>query len=125
MYKRIVRPLLFLLPPETVHNLLAKTLKVYSCFPWLRHLVRQLNTSAATPFRWNGKSIPCRIGLSAGFDKTGEIFDPLSDYGFGLVEIGTGPLADRALEEAGADLLYPDMQALADEWDRLMKIRQG
>ena len=89
MYKRIVRPLLFLLPPETVHNLLAKTLKVYSCFPWLRHLVRQLNTSAATPFRWNGKSIPCRIGLSAGFDKTGEIFDPLSDFGFGFVEIGT------------------------------------
>lgn len=89
MYKQIIRPLLFLLEPEKVHNLLAAGLKSYSHLPWLRTLIRKQYRRTSTTFHWGGKIINCRIGLSAGFDKTGEIFDELSDFGFGFVEIGT------------------------------------
>lgn len=41
--------------------------------------------------------------------------------GIFTIAVNTGPLADRILREAGADLLYPDMQSLAGEWDELMK----
>lgn len=89
MYKQIIRPLLFLLEPEKVHNLLAAGLKSYSHFPLLRKLIRKQYVQTNTPFHWGEKIINCRIGLSAGFDKTGEIFDELSDFGFGFIEIGT------------------------------------
>lgn len=89
MYKQIVRPLLFLLEPEKVHNLLASGLKTYKHLPWLRSLVRKQCKQTNVPFRWRDKTFNCRIGLSAGFDKTGEIFDELSDFGFGFIEIGT------------------------------------
>lgn len=89
MYKQIIRPLLFLLDPEKVHNLLAAGLKTCNHFPWLRKLIRAKYQQTNTSFRWGDKNITCKIGLSAGFDKTGEIFDELSDFGFGFIEIGT------------------------------------
>lgn len=42
--------------------------------------------------------------------------------GIFTLAVNTGPLPDRVLKEAGASLLYPDMQSLAVEWDRLMEI---
>lgn len=90
MYKQIIRPLLFLLEPEKTHNLLVAGLKSYSHFPyWFRTFVRKQYIQTNTPFYWREKVINCRIGLSAGFDKTGEIFNELSDFGFGFIEIGT------------------------------------
>lgn len=89
MYKQIIRPLLFLLEPENVHNLLAGGLKMYSHLPWLRSFIRNLYKQQTTPFHWGKQIVKCRIGLSAGFDKQGELFDELSDFGFGFIEIGT------------------------------------
>lgn len=89
MYKQIIRPLLFLLEPENVHNLLAGGLKTYSHIPWLRVFIRNLYKQQTTPYHWGDKIVNCRIGLSAGFDKQGELFDELSDFGFGFIEIGT------------------------------------
>jgi dihydroorotate dehydrogenase len=36
-----------------------------------------------------GKTFPNPIGLGAGFDKDGEIVEPMLDLGFGFVEVGT------------------------------------
>lgn len=36
------------------------------------------------------------------------------------IAVNTGPLDDQVLREAGADLLYPDMNSLANDWPRLM-----
>ncbi len=36
-----------------------------------------------------GLSFPNRIGLAAGFDKDGKLFDELANYGFGFIELGT------------------------------------
>lgn len=41
--------------------------------------------------------------------------------GIFTIAVNTGPLDDRVLLDAGADLLYPNMTALAEDWDNLMK----
>ena len=40
--------------------------------------------------------------------------------GIFTIAVNTGPLDDRILLDAGADLLYPDMTALAKDWDNLI-----
>lgn len=40
--------------------------------------------------------------------------------GIYTVAVNTGPLPDEALLAKGANTLYPTMQALADDWERLM-----
>lgn len=41
--------------------------------------------------------------------------------GIFTVAINTGPIPDEQLQNAGADLVYPDMQALVTDFDRLRK----
>lgn len=41
--------------------------------------------------------------------------------GIFTIAVNTGPLDDRVLLDAGADLLYPNMTALAEDWNNLMK----
>lgn len=36
------------------------------------------------------------------------------------IAVNTGPLPDKALYDAGANLLYPSMQALCDGWEELL-----
>ena len=39
--------------------------------------------------------------------------------------VNTGPLDEAVLLNSGANLLYPSMRALADDWDELMKALNG
>lgn len=41
--------------------------------------------------------------------------------GIFTIAVNTGPLPPEALLRAGANLLYPSMQALADDWPRLLR----
>lgn len=41
--------------------------------------------------------------------------------GLFTIAVNTGPLPDGVLLEAGADLLFPSMQALCEQWEQLMK----
>ena len=41
--------------------------------------------------------------------------------GIFTIAVNTGPLDDRVLLDAGADLLYPNMTTLAEDWNNLMK----
>ena len=41
--------------------------------------------------------------------------------GIFTIAVNTGPLPDKVLLDAGADLLYPDMESLAKDWDNIMK----
>lgn len=46
--------------------------------------------------------------------------------GIFTIAVNTGPLSDQVLLDAGADLLYPNMKALADDWENIMKaVRQA
>jgi beta-phosphoglucomutase-like phosphatase (HAD superfamily) len=41
--------------------------------------------------------------------------------GLFTIAVNTGPLPDGVLLEAGADLLFPSMQTLCEQWEQLMK----
>ncbi|MDD6211053.1 MAG: HAD-IA family hydrolase [Bacteroidales bacterium] len=41
--------------------------------------------------------------------------------GIFTIGVNTGALEDKILLDAGADILYPSMQALADNWDKLLE----
>lgn len=88
MYRSIIRPLLFKIDPEKVHDLLICWLKIYKyCFP-IRMAV-QGHCTVISPLSFDKLSFKNRIGLSAGFDKNGECYNQLADFGFGFIEIGT------------------------------------
>lgn len=40
------------------------------------------------------------------------------------IAVNTGPLADQILLDAGADLLYPDMISLANDWEKIIDYTQ-
>lgn len=88
MYKSILRPLLFLIDPEKIHRQLISFLKLYRHIPFIRIWMHRTCTHQA-PYQWNNLVLRNRIGLSAGFDKAGEVFSELADFGFGFIELGT------------------------------------
>jgi dihydroorotate dehydrogenase len=91
MYKVIIRPILFLFSPETIHNLIFFFFKIGSAIPGLPSLVGFFykNRFATKSTELFGITFPNRIGLAAGLDKNAEAFDMLGKLGFGFVEIGT------------------------------------
>lgn len=42
--------------------------------------------------------------------------------GIFTIAVNTGPLPDQVLLDAGADLLYPDMTSLANDWEKIIEI---
>ena len=42
--------------------------------------------------------------------------------GIFTIAVNTGPLKDEVLKEAGADLVLPSMQYLADNWEELFSL---
>lgn len=44
--------------------------------------------------------------------------------GIFTIAVNTGPLDDQVLLDAGADLLYPDMTSLANDWNQIMDYLQ-
>lgn len=83
MLYRILRPILFLLPPEVAHHFTLEALKLYEiCVPYK-------NPQKSTAVRVMGINFPSRVGLAAGLDKNGDYIAGLASCGFGFVEVGT------------------------------------
>ncbi len=80
---RFFSPLLFTLEPESAHHLSILGLKF--------GLTGASQTSFATSLSSTvfGLDFPTPIGLSAGYDKNGEVLDGLLKLGFGFVEAGS------------------------------------
>src|SRR5215212_2387608 len=81
VYRSLVRPILFRLPPETAHELALHSL---SLIP-RRLIARRFDI----PISRFGLSFPNPVALAAGFDKNGIALQPLAALGFGLIEAGT------------------------------------
>ncbi|MCX6352974.1 MAG: quinone-dependent dihydroorotate dehydrogenase [Bacteroidetes bacterium] len=94
MYK-LLRRILFLIPPEEVHHLTMFLLRWMLKIPFANRLFNPYPKDAA----YLGKTVagihfPNPIGMAAGFDKNALYFNELSALGFGFIEIGTvTPLA--------------------------------
>lgn len=89
MYKSIIRPWLFRIDAEKIHNQIITMLHVYRHLPPVKGLIRSAYRPKAAPFQWQNLTFGNRVGLSAGFDKEASCFDELSDLGFGFLEVGT------------------------------------
>jgi dihydroorotate dehydrogenase len=86
-YRRVTRPLLFLLPPEFVHHLsltaMTQTSVASLIEPFADHEFPKLEKKLF------GLTFPNPIGLAAGFDKNAEGVTVWSKLGFGFMELGT------------------------------------
>lgn len=89
MYKSIIRPCLFRIDAEKIHDQIITLLHIYRHLGPIRSLTRSLFHPKAVPFQWQNLNFSNRVGLSAGFDKEANCFDELSDLGFGFIEVGT------------------------------------
>jgi dihydroorotate dehydrogenase len=88
---RLLRPLLFRLPAETAHALGTSVLRTFGATAAARRTGRAALTvrdSRLEIERW-GIRFPNPVGVAAGLDKDGTLFNPLGALGFGSVEIGT------------------------------------
>jgi len=87
MYKKLLRPILFYFDPEIIHTFICLALKL----PLLTKILK-LTFSFHTPGLERdicGIKFKNPVGLAAGFDKNAELIKPMTDLGFGFVEIGT------------------------------------
>lgn len=91
MYKRIIKPLFFLFPPETIHHIVFKLIKFFCKIPGIPVLLRSCYQVRDKRLERNvfGLTFPNPVGLAAGFDKDAKLFDELGYFGFGFIEIGT------------------------------------
>lgn len=90
LYRSILRPLLFRLPPEAAHELALNTLVKTVGLPGIRGLVsRHYSQQPFGELRRFGLTFPNPVGVAAGFDKNGIAVESLAALGFGFVEVGT------------------------------------
>ena len=85
MYEKL-RPLLFMLEPETAHHLTLYGLGVAQRSHFA-HLIAK--PSAELPTTVFGIRFPHPVGLAAGLDKNADHLDALGTLGFGFIEVGT------------------------------------
>jgi len=88
LYRSLLRPLLFRLPPETAHELALNSL---SFAPKLTKtlLGDRFKRSPFGKLRRFGLTFSNPIGLAAGFDKDGIALESLAALGFSFIEAGT------------------------------------
>ncbi len=91
MYKRIIRPILFLFDPEKVHYFTFAVIKICHKIPFFSVLIRAIYQVNDKRLERNlfGMTFKNPVGLAAGFDKNAVLFNELADFGFGFIEIGT------------------------------------
>jgi len=87
IYRSLVRPLLFSLPPETAHEIALHSLSLLR--PKVIHDFVAKRLDAENRINCFGLSFRNPVGLAAGFDKNGIALQPLASLGFGFIEAGT------------------------------------
>lgn len=88
---RLLKPLLFLLPPEKAHYLTVDLLKFTLSIPIVGTLFRRFFTVKDERLKRTvfGLEFENPVGLAAGFDKDGKAYKAMSALGFGFIEVGT------------------------------------
>jgi dihydroorotate dehydrogenase len=91
MYKLFIRPLLFLFDPEEVHYFTFSIIRKLSMIPGFSFLAKSIYkvNNPLLETEVFGLKFPNPVGLAAGFDKDAKLYQELSNFGFGFIEIGT------------------------------------
>ena len=88
---KFIRLFLFLFDPEKIHNVTFFLLKYFHKLPLLPWLGRKFYCVSDERLEREvfGVKFKNPVGLAAGFDKDAKLFNELSSFGFGFIEIGT------------------------------------
>ncbi|PCH68409.1 MAG: dihydroorotate dehydrogenase (quinone) [Bacteroidetes bacterium] len=91
MYKILVQPFLFLFSPEAAHSMVFTFLKIKCKGPFVKQFIRAIYAIKDDRLKreFLGLKFENPVGLAAGFDKNAGLYDELSSFGFGFIEIGT------------------------------------
>jgi dihydroorotate dehydrogenase len=91
MYKLFIRPLLFLFDPERVHHFTFSLLKITMNIPFVGAIVKNcyMVKDKRLETKVFGLTFSSPVGLAAGFDKDALLYNELSNFGFGFIEVGT------------------------------------
>lgn len=91
MYRKIIFPILSRFDPENVHNFTFKFLKITLNIPGARAITRAIYNFQNPKLQRTvfGIKFSNPVGLAAGLDKDAYLFDELSAFGFGFIEVGT------------------------------------
>jgi dihydroorotate dehydrogenase len=91
MYKAIIQPILFNFDPEKVHYFTFSLIRTLSKIPGIKGLFRRLYLveNKSLERELFGLKFKNPVGLAAGFDKDAKLYNELSNFGFGFIEIGT------------------------------------
>jgi dihydroorotate dehydrogenase len=91
MYKLLIRPLLFCFDPEAVHYFTFALIRILNKVPGFAYLCNVLYTVNDKRLEREvfGLKFKNPVGLAAGFDKDAKLYQELSNFGFGFIEIGT------------------------------------
>jgi dihydroorotate dehydrogenase len=88
LYRSLLRPILFRLPPETAHELALHSLS-FAPAVTKRLLGDRFMSHNFGGLERFGLTFPNPVGLAAGFDKDGVALEALTALGFGFIEAGT------------------------------------
>jgi len=91
MYKLFIRPALFWFDPEKVHYFTFSAIRFLSKIPGFTALFKAMYeiNDKKLERKVFGLTFKNPVGLAAGFDKDAKLYQELSDFGFGFIEIGT------------------------------------
>ena len=91
MYKKIIRPILFLFDTEKVHNFTFLFFKIILNLPFIGYIVRKIYSVENKKLHKKifGLEFKNPVGLAAGFDKDAKLYNELTCFGFGFIEVGT------------------------------------
>jgi dihydroorotate dehydrogenase len=114
LYRTVVRPLLFKLPPDQVHAIAQLALR--PTLPWrsLATLTSLAVDDARLRTRFAGVELPNPVGLAAGFDKNCELIGALSHLGFGFLTVGSIMPEPRTGNPFPRLVRYTETESLAD-----------
>lgn len=91
MYKSFFRPLFFLFDPEKIHHFTFGLIRLICKIPGIPLLFKKVYLVEDKRLEKNlfGLTFKNSVGLAAGFDKDAKLYNELSNFGFGFIEIGT------------------------------------
>lgn len=91
MYRLLIRPILFKFDPEKVHYFTFSLIRILHKIPFVGLIINFYYEINSPKLERNvfGLTFKNPVGLAAGFDKDAKLYQELSNFGFGFIEIGT------------------------------------
>ena len=91
VYKYVAKPVLFKMPPDTVHEKMLQFCRAFGSvrmFRWITNVIFK-RKSPLLKQEYHGVTFTSPVGIAAGFDKNGDTPSVISNLGFGFMTVGS------------------------------------